>query len=414
MWGDLAATLARTRDLASDRRGAGAACRWRSLHVQEREIGDEEAAVDAYREALELDPRNSEAVSALERLYTRLDRPGGHARHLRAPAGADRGLPREGEDPLPLRRHLGGPLPERRQRRRLHRGRAGARPHQPPGDQGAGAPAPGPGAVGGPGRRCWSATSSSPPTPRSRPTSWSRPARSSGRTSTRPTRRPTRSRPRSASSRATRPALHALGTALRAERQLALRPGDAPPGGGGAGPRPACGGGAPPDGEDQRGHADGRRPRPRPATPRRCASTPTTSPSLQALRGIYENEQDWESYEQTLVAEAQATERVRRPRPWPSSPSAATTASAARTPRRRHALVRGGDQARPRAGRRRAASLRPLHRPGALGARRADAGRGHPQPQGPRVAAEQDDGADQRPLPPGVPDGLRPGEAGPA
>ena len=43
--------------------------------VQEREIGDEEAAVDSYREAMALDPRNREALDALERLYTRLDRP---------------------------------------------------------------------------------------------------------------------------------------------------------------------------------------------------------------------------------------------------------------------------------------------------------------------------------------------------
>jgi len=74
MWGDLAATLARTRDLlpsAEERAQLQNAV----AGVQEKEIGDEEAAVDAYREALALDPRNAEAVSALERLYTRLDRP---------------------------------------------------------------------------------------------------------------------------------------------------------------------------------------------------------------------------------------------------------------------------------------------------------------------------------------------------
>jgi tetratricopeptide (TPR) repeat protein len=74
MWGDLAATLARTRDLlpSSEER---ARMQVQVAEVQEREMGDEEAAVEAYREALGLDPRNSEAVSALERLYTRLDRP---------------------------------------------------------------------------------------------------------------------------------------------------------------------------------------------------------------------------------------------------------------------------------------------------------------------------------------------------
>src|SRR5262249_5581360 len=34
---------------------------------------------------------------------------------------------------------------------------------------------------------------------------------------------------------------------------------------------------------------------------------PDYLPSLQALRGIFENEQDWESFEQTLVAESRAT-----------------------------------------------------------------------------------------------------------
>src|SRR5678816_714639 len=74
MWGDLAATLARTRDLlpTSEER---AQLQNAVASVQEREIGDEEAAIEAYREALGLDPRNSEALAALERLYTKLDRP---------------------------------------------------------------------------------------------------------------------------------------------------------------------------------------------------------------------------------------------------------------------------------------------------------------------------------------------------
>ena len=74
MWGDLAATLARTRDLLPTGEER-AHLQNQVAAVQEKEIGDEEAAVDAYREALSLDPRNGEAVSALERLYTRLDRP---------------------------------------------------------------------------------------------------------------------------------------------------------------------------------------------------------------------------------------------------------------------------------------------------------------------------------------------------
>ncbi|HUM11208.1 MAG TPA: tetratricopeptide repeat protein [Myxococcaceae bacterium] len=74
MWGDLAATLVRTRDLlpTSEER---AQLQNSVALVQEKEIGDEEAAIEAYREALALDPRNAEALGALERLYTKLDRP---------------------------------------------------------------------------------------------------------------------------------------------------------------------------------------------------------------------------------------------------------------------------------------------------------------------------------------------------
>ena len=74
MWGDLAATLVRTRDLLPNLEERSQ-LQLKVAEVQEREIGDEEAAVEAYRQALELDPRNGEALDSLERLYTKLDRP---------------------------------------------------------------------------------------------------------------------------------------------------------------------------------------------------------------------------------------------------------------------------------------------------------------------------------------------------
>ncbi len=152
MWGDLAATLARTRDLlpTSEER---ARMQVEVAEVQEREIGDEEAAVEAYREALELDPRNRRRWTALERLYTRLDRPADLLAIYERQLELTEDYREKVKHPLPLRGHLGGPLPERGQRRRLHRRRPGARPHQPPGDQGAGAAAAGAGTVGGPGGR---------------------------------------------------------------------------------------------------------------------------------------------------------------------------------------------------------------------------------------------------------------------
>ncbi|MCI0671985.1 MAG: gliding motility protein, partial [Myxococcaceae bacterium] len=73
-WKDVISCLLRARDLSAtpeDRAG---------LQVQvggvwERELDDEESAVQAYRQALEYDPGSREALDALERLYTKLDRP---------------------------------------------------------------------------------------------------------------------------------------------------------------------------------------------------------------------------------------------------------------------------------------------------------------------------------------------------
>ncbi len=74
MWGDLVGTLIRTRDLLPNAEER-AQVQTQIAEVQEREIGDDEAAVEAYREALSLDPGNAVALEALERLYTKLDRP---------------------------------------------------------------------------------------------------------------------------------------------------------------------------------------------------------------------------------------------------------------------------------------------------------------------------------------------------
>ena len=51
---------------APPRSGRASRSRWRSVY--ERDIGDDEAAVEAYRQALEFDPANREALDALERL----------------------------------------------------------------------------------------------------------------------------------------------------------------------------------------------------------------------------------------------------------------------------------------------------------------------------------------------------------
>jgi tetratricopeptide (TPR) repeat protein len=71
---DVAATLLRTRDLAATAEER-ARIQVEVGGVYERDIGDEEAAVVAYRQALEFDPMNREALESLERLHTKLDQP---------------------------------------------------------------------------------------------------------------------------------------------------------------------------------------------------------------------------------------------------------------------------------------------------------------------------------------------------
>jgi golgin subfamily B member 1 len=72
-WADLAGILARARDLAAND-GARIDRQLQIAALDENEIGDEEAAVEAYRTVLGLDDRNVEALGGLERLYTKLDR----------------------------------------------------------------------------------------------------------------------------------------------------------------------------------------------------------------------------------------------------------------------------------------------------------------------------------------------------
>ncbi|MBL8914664.1 MAG: tetratricopeptide repeat protein, partial [Archangium sp.] len=70
----VASTLMRMRDIAptpEDR----ARIQVEVAQVYERDIQDDEAAVEGYRQALEFDPANNQALTALEQLYSKLDRP---------------------------------------------------------------------------------------------------------------------------------------------------------------------------------------------------------------------------------------------------------------------------------------------------------------------------------------------------
>ncbi|HEY0880727.1 MAG TPA: tetratricopeptide repeat protein, partial [Archangium sp.] len=70
----VASTLMRMRDISptpEDR----ARIQVEVAQVYERDLQDDEAAIEGYRQALEFDPANSIALSALEQLYSKLDRP---------------------------------------------------------------------------------------------------------------------------------------------------------------------------------------------------------------------------------------------------------------------------------------------------------------------------------------------------
>jgi tetratricopeptide (TPR) repeat protein len=67
-------TLLRQRDIASTPEDRSR-IQVEVAQVYERDLKDDEAAVEAFRQALEFDPANLMALEALEKLYTRLDRP---------------------------------------------------------------------------------------------------------------------------------------------------------------------------------------------------------------------------------------------------------------------------------------------------------------------------------------------------
>lgn len=72
-WIPVTDVLIRARDFESDP-AVRAQLQVEVSDVYEREIQDDEAAVSGYTQALEFDPANREALNALERLYTKLDR----------------------------------------------------------------------------------------------------------------------------------------------------------------------------------------------------------------------------------------------------------------------------------------------------------------------------------------------------
>jgi len=73
-WTQVASALQRARDLAGTVEER-ARIQVEVAGVYERDIGDDEAAVAAYRQALEFEPYNLQALESLERLHTRLDQP---------------------------------------------------------------------------------------------------------------------------------------------------------------------------------------------------------------------------------------------------------------------------------------------------------------------------------------------------
>lgn len=70
----VASTLLRMRDIAGTPEDR-ARFQVEVALVYERDLGDDEGAVQGYRQALEFDPANTAALDALERLFSKLDRP---------------------------------------------------------------------------------------------------------------------------------------------------------------------------------------------------------------------------------------------------------------------------------------------------------------------------------------------------
>ncbi len=70
----MASTLLRMRDIAATPEDRSR-IQVEVAQVYERDLTDDEAAIEGFRQALEFDPANVVALDALERLYTKLDRP---------------------------------------------------------------------------------------------------------------------------------------------------------------------------------------------------------------------------------------------------------------------------------------------------------------------------------------------------
>lgn len=73
-WMEAANALLRLRDLAGTPEERGR-IQLEVGHLYEREVADDESAIEAYAQVLEFDPGQGEALDALERLYTKADRP---------------------------------------------------------------------------------------------------------------------------------------------------------------------------------------------------------------------------------------------------------------------------------------------------------------------------------------------------
>src|SRR5439155_24760084 len=70
----VASTLLRMRDISATPEDRSR-IQVEVAQVYERDLSDDEAAIEGFRQALEFDPANTVALDALERLYTKLDRP---------------------------------------------------------------------------------------------------------------------------------------------------------------------------------------------------------------------------------------------------------------------------------------------------------------------------------------------------
>ncbi|MFT3914841.1 MAG: tetratricopeptide repeat protein [Anaeromyxobacteraceae bacterium] len=140
-WQDLAGVLSRARDLAAtDEHRIAYQLAIASLY--ENEISDDEAAVEAYRTVLGMDDGSQEALSGLERLYTKLDRFAELNRVYERQVALTSDPVEQAHVLAKERRHPGGEAPRREGGHREERADPVARRRQPPGGEGARAALP--------------------------------------------------------------------------------------------------------------------------------------------------------------------------------------------------------------------------------------------------------------------------------